>query len=316
MTKVGKIMEIKTFFDERTSTLTYVVYDPSSFDAVVIDPVMDFDPAGGGISRQSVTKVVDFLNEHHLKLHYVLETHAHADHLSGSQLLKEACPNVKVAVGRRITEVQSTFRDVFALGQGFPVDGRQFDRLLDDGEVLEAGTIQLRTLFTPGHTPACASYLIEDALFTGDAIFMPDSGVGRCDFPGGSATTLFASVQQRIYELPDETRIFVGHDYQPGGRELRYQTTVGEQKRTNVALKESTSQVDFVTFREKRDATLPAPKLLFQSVQVNIDAGRLPEPVGGIRYLKMPLDTFRPPPTAPRLELETCERATPGGRQG
>jgi glyoxylase-like metal-dependent hydrolase (beta-lactamase superfamily II) len=316
MTKVGKIMEIKTFFDERTSTLTYVVYDPSSLDAVVIDPVMDFDPAGGGISRQSVTKVVDFLNEHHLKLHYVLETHAHADHLSGSQLLKEACPNVKVAVGRRITEVQSTFRDVFALGQGFPVDGRQFDRLLDDGEVLEAGTIQLRTLFTPGHTPACASYLIEDALFTGDAIFMPDSGVGRCDFPGGSATTLFSSVQQRIYQLPDETRIFVGHDYQPGGRELRYQTTVGEQKRTNVALKESTSQVDFVTFREKRDATLPAPKLLFQSVQVNIDAGHLPEPVGGIRYLKMPLDAFRPPPIAPRLELETCERATPGGRQG
>lgn len=309
-------MEISSFFDERASTLTYVVYDPTSLDAVVIDPVLDFDPAGGAISRQSVTKVVDFLNEHHLKLHYVLETHAHADHLSGSQLLKEACPNVKVAIGRRITEVQSTFRDVFALGQGFPVDGRQFDRLLDDGEVLEAGTIKLRTIFTPGHTPACASYLIDDALFTGDALFMPDSGAGRCDFPGGSATALFASVQQRIYQLPDETRIFVGHDYQPGGRELRYQTTVGEQKRANVALKADTRQVDFVTFREKRDATLPAPKLLFQSVQVNIDAGRLPEPVNGIRYLKMPLDAFRPPPPAPRLELETCERATPGGRQG
>ncbi|HEY5959535.1 MAG TPA: MBL fold metallo-hydrolase [Polyangiaceae bacterium] len=309
-------MEITSFFDERTSTLTYVVHDPASRDAVVIDPVMDYDPAGGGISRQSVTKVVDFLNQHQLKLHYVLETHAHADHLSGSQLLKEACPNVKVAIGRRITEVQATFRDVFALGPAFPADGRQFDRLLDDGELLEAGTIKVRTLFTPGHTPACASYLIDDALFAGDAIFMPDSGAGRCDFPGGSATALFQSVQQRIYQLPDEIRIFVGHDYQPGGRELRYQTTVGEQKRANVALKADTRETDFVAFREKRDATLPAPKLLFQSVQVNIDAGRLPEPVNGIRYLKMPLDTFRPPPPAPRLELETCERATPGGRQG
>jgi glyoxylase-like metal-dependent hydrolase (beta-lactamase superfamily II) len=309
-------MEIKSFFDDRTSTLTYVVYDPKSFDAIVIDPVMDYDPAGGGISSESVAKVVTFLNDHRLLLHYVLETHAHADHLSGSQLLKEACPNVKVAIGRRITEVQATFRDVFALGQGFPVDGRQFDRLLDDGGVLEAGTIKLRTIFTPGHTPACVSYLIDDALFTGDAIFMPDSGAGRCDFPGGSAKTLYASVHQRIYQLPDETRTFVGHDYQPGGRELRYQTTVGEQKRANVALKAETTESDFVTFREKRDATLPAPKLLFQSVQVNIDAGRLPEPVNGIRYLRMPLDAFRPPPPAPRLELETCERATPGGRQG
>lgn len=309
-------MEIKYFFDERTSTLTYVVFDPTSLDAVVLDPVMDYDPASGGISRQSVTKVVDFLNERHLKLHYVLETHAHADHLSGSQLLKEACPNVKVAIGRRITEVQATFRDVFALGQDFPVDGRQFDRLLEDGEVLEAGTLRIRTMFTPGHTAACATYHIEDALFTGDALFMPDSGAGRCDFPGGSAKTLYTSVQQRLYQFPEETRIFVGHDYQPGGRELRYETTVGEQKRANVALKADTGETDFVTFREKRDATLPAPKLLFQSVQVNIDAGRLPEPVNGIRYLKMPLDAFHPPPPAPRLELETCERATAGGRQG
>lgn len=309
-------MEIKSFYDERTSTMTYVVFDPNSRDALVIDPVMDFDPAGGGISRQSVTKVVEFLNQHQLKLHYVLETHAHADHLSGSQLLKDACPNVKLAIGRRITEVQATFRDVFALGEGFAIDGRQFDKLLDDNEILEAGTLKLRVIFTPGHTPACASYLVEDALFTGDAIFMPDSGAGRCDFPGGSAKTLYASVQERIYQLPDETRIFVGHDYQPGGRELRFETSVGEQKRANVALKAVTSETDFVTFREKRDATLPAPKLLFQSVQVNIDAGRLPEPVNGIRYLKLPLDVFRPPANEPRLELETCEKPAPGGRQG
>lgn len=309
-------MEINGFFDERTSTLTYVVHDPQSLDAIVIDPVMDFDPAGGGISRQSVTKIVDFLNEHHLKLHYVLETHAHADHLSGSQLLKEACPNVKIAMGRRITEVQSTFRDTFALGSGFPVDGRQFDRLLEDGEVLEAGTLRIRTLYTPGHTAACVTYQIEDVLFTGDTLFMPDSGVGRCDFPGGSAKTLYASVQERLYTLPDETRVFVGHDYQPGGRELRYQTTIGEQKRANIALRAEIREPEFVAFREKRDAALPAPKLLFQSVQVNIAAGHLPDPVNGIRYLKMPLDAFRPPSALPRLELETCERANPGGRQG
>jgi glyoxylase-like metal-dependent hydrolase (beta-lactamase superfamily II) len=308
-------MEIKSFFDERTSTLTYVVYDSSTRDALVIDPVLDYDPASGAVSRESVTRVVEFLNQQHLKLHYVLETHAHADHLSGSQLLKDACPNVKLAMGQRITEVQATFRDLFALGPDFPTDGRQFDRLLDDGSVLEAGSLVVRTLFTPGHTAACASYLIEDALFTGDAIFMPDSGVGRCDFPGGSAETLYRSIQ-RIYGLPDSTRVFVGHDYQPGGRELRYETTIGEQKRSNVFVRQETPEETFVAKREQRDATLPAPKLLFQSVQVNIDAGKLPEPINGRRYLKMPLDVFKPKTVAPKLELETCERPLPGGRQG
>jgi glyoxylase-like metal-dependent hydrolase (beta-lactamase superfamily II) len=309
-------MEIKSFFDDRTSTITYVVYDATTRDAVVIDPVMDFDPASGAITRDSVTKVVAFLNTQQLKLHYVLETHAHADHLSGSQLLKEACPNVKVAIGRRITEVQQAFRPVFALGDDFAVDGRQFDRLLDDDEVLVAGSLRFRTIFTPGHTPACASYLIEDALFTGDALFMPDSGAGRCDFPGGSARSLYDSVQHRIYQLPEETRIFVGHDYQPGGRELRFQSTVGEQKQSNVALRGDTAEDAFISFREGRDASLPAPKLLFPSVQVNIDAGRLPAAVNGVRWLKLPLDAFRPPPPAQRLELETCERPTAGGRQG
>src|SRR5512142_2719487 len=309
-------MEIQHFFDERTSTLTYVVYDPQSLDAVVIDPVMDYDPASGAIWRASATRLVDFLNQHHLKLHYVLETHAHADHLSGSQLLKEACPNVKVAMGRRITDVQATFRDVFSLGEGFESDGRQFDRLLDDGEVLEAGTLKLRTMFTPGHTPACASYQIEDALFTGDALFMPDSGTGRCDFPGGSAKALYQSIHERIYKLPDNLRILVGHDYQPGGRPLRFETTVGEEKSTNMALRGDTSERDYITFRENRDATLPAPKLLFQSVQVNIDAGHLPQAVGGVRSLKMPLNMFRAPPVEPQLELETCEQPVAGGRQG
>ena len=309
-------MDIQSFFDEHTSTLTYVVFDPTSLDAIVIDPVMDYDAAGGSVARSSITKVVDFLNERRLKLGYVLETHAHADHLSGSQLIKEACPNVKVAIGRRITEVQKTFGEIFSLGPSFATDGRQFDRLLDDGEVLETGTLKVRTLFTPGHTPACASYQIGDVLFSGDALFLPDSGTGRCDFPGGSAEALYHSVHDRIYALPDPTLVFVGHDYQPGGRELRYQSTVGEQKRSNVALKQETSLQDFVAFREARDATLAAPKLLFQSVQVNIEAGRLPEPVNGIRYLKMPLDMFRPPPPTPHLQLETCERPVPSGRQG
>jgi glyoxylase-like metal-dependent hydrolase (beta-lactamase superfamily II) len=174
----------------------------------------------------------------------------------------------------------------------------------------------VRTTFTPGHTPACASYQIEDALFTGDALFMPDSGTGRCDFPGGSAKALYNSIHERIYAFHDDMRIFVGHDYQPGGRALHYQTTVGEQKLSNVALRADTCEEDFVSFREKRDATLAAPRLLFQSVQVNIDAGHLPEPTNGIRYLKMPLDAFRPTPPTPRLELETCERPIAGGRQG
>lgn len=309
-------MQIKAFFDERTSTLTYVVFDPQSRDAIVIDPVMDYDPASGTVSRESVEKVVGFLNQERLKLRAVLETHAHADHLSGSQLLREACPEHLLAIGARIRDVQAAFRPIFALPDDFPTDGRQFGRLLEDGEVLELGTLRVETRYTPGHTPACASYKIGDTLFTGDALFMPDSGTGRCDFPGGSAKALYRSITERIYSEPDETRIFVGHDYQPGGRELRYETTVGEQKRSNVALRADTTEEAFVAFREKRDATLPAPKLLFQSVQVNIDAGRLPEPVNGVRFLRIPIDMFRPKAPAAPLVLETCERAYPGGKQG
>lgn len=309
-------MDIQSFFDERTSTLTYVVSDPESRDALVIDPVMDYDPASGGTGRSSVEKVVRFLNEHHLKLRAVLETHAHADHLSGSRLLKEVCPDHILAIGSRITEVQRTFRPLFGLPDSFAVDGSQFDQLLTDGAVLSAGTLRVETLFTPGHTPACVAYKIGDALFTGDSLFMPDSGTGRCDFPGGSAAALYHSITERLYTQPDETRIFVGHDYQPGGRELRYQTTVGEEKRTNVALKAETSEAEFVAFREKRDATLQAPRLLFQSVQVNIDGGRLPAPVNGVRLLRMPLDQFRPTGEVPPMTLDTCEAPQAGGRQG
>ncbi len=301
-------MDIKTFYDKRTFTLTYVVYDPSSRDAVVIDPVLDYEPASSKTWTESVDAVIDFVNKEKLRVRFVMETHAHADHLSGAQRIKDACPNVRLAIGARITEVQKVFKKVFDLPDAFPTDGSQFDVLLQDGSKLEAGSLRVETMFTPGHTPACATYKIGDAIFTGDAIFMPDGGTGRCDFPGGSATDLYRSITQRIFALPDNTRMFVGHDYQPGGRELAYETTVGAQKEGNVALRASTTEADFVSFREKRDATLNAPKLLFQSVQVNVDAGRLPSANSNeIRYLKIPLNAFRPDKDPPPASLELCE---------
>ena len=301
-------MEIKTFYDKRTFTLTYVVFDPSSKDAVVIDPVLDYDAASSKTWTESVDAVIQFVNDEKLRVHYVLETHAHADHLSGAQRFKDACPNLKLGIGARITEVQKVFKKVFDLPEDFATDGRQFDVLMKDNEKTQAGTLTIETIFTPGHTPACATYKIDDAIFTGDAIFMPDGGTGRCDFPGGSATDLYASITKRIFALPDETRMFVGHDYQPGGRELAYETSVGAQKKGNIALNGATTEADFVSFREKRDATLNAPKLLFQSVQVNVDAGRLPSPHGNeIRYLKIPINAFKPDKEPPPAALELCE---------
>ncbi len=294
-------MDIQHFYDPRTNTLTYVVFDPASRDAVVIDPVLDFDPASGRIWTESASAVIAFIRESSLRLRYVLETHAHADHLSGSAIFKREFPDAKLAIGARITEVQKVFRTVFDLPADFPTDGRQFDRLLDDGEILQAGTLAFEVLFTPGHTPACASYRVGDALFTGDALFMPDGGTGRCDFPGGSASALYRSVQGRLYALPDETRVFVGHDYQPGGRPLQFETTIGAQKRENIQLRAETPEAEYVALRTTRDATLSAPKLLFQSVQVNVDAGALPAPGStGVRYLKIPLNAFR----ATRDDLE------------
>jgi glyoxylase-like metal-dependent hydrolase (beta-lactamase superfamily II) len=208
------------------------------------------------------------------------------------------------------------FKGIFNLAADFPTDGRQFDALLDEDHALQAGSLAIETMFTPGHTPACAAHKIRDALFTGDALFMPDSGSGRCDFPGGSATDLYQSVTERIYAQPDTIRILVGHDYQPGGRELRYQTTVGEQKQHNVALNGSTTQEQFVAFRERRDAQLAAPKLLFHSVQVNVDAGRLPAPQGETSYLKIPLNLFKPKSRGEVQPLDACEAVQPTGAQG
>lgn len=288
-------MDVNAFFDPRTFTLTYVVWDPATRDAVVIDPVLDYDPNTGRIWEESNQRVLDFVGANELRVHWILETHAHADHLSGSQGLK-AATGASVVIGRQITEVQEVFAPVFGLGDGFPRDGSQFDRLLSDGETLEAGSLTVKAIHTPGHTPACLSYLIGDAVFTGDALFMPDYGVGRCDFPRGSAETLYSSVHDRLYALPAETRVFVGHDYQPGGRPLAWESTIAEEKERNVQLRAATPSEEFVAFRKARDAKLDAPRLLLPSIQVNIDAGHLPAPqADGRRYLKIPL---RVPTTA------------------
>lgn len=287
----GAAPTVRAFFDPATYTLTYVVWDPSTRDAVIIDPVLDYDPTGSRVSEASAEAVAEYVRAEGLRVYYLLETHAHADHLSGSPVLQRRFPEAKLAIGERIREVQAVFRDFFDLGPDFPVDGRQFDRLLSDGERIEAGALTIEAIATPGHTPACMSFLIGDALFTGDALFMPDYGAGRCDFPRGSAEDLYDSITTRIYSLPETTRVFTGHDYQPNGRELRYETTVGESKLSNVQIPASRSRADFVAFRQRRDAELAAPRLLYPSVQVNINGGRLPAPAAnGKRYLKIPLN--------------------------
>lgn len=235
-------MEIKTIFDSATFTLTYIVFDSASKDSVIIDPVLDFDPASGKASLQSVEKVMRFVKEQNLNVHYILETHAHADHLSGAHdLVARFLPKAEIAMGERIREVQEVFKKVFNFPESFKVDGSQFHKLFKDSEEVQAGSLRFKVLFTPGHTPACVSYLFGDCVFTGDAIFMPDSGTGRCDFPKGNAQDLYHSISEKLYKLPDETRVFVGHDYQPKGRALAFETTIGEQKKSNIQLKSTIS---------------------------------------------------------------------------
>lgn len=286
-----KKYEVKSLYDELTATVTYLVVDPTTRDAVVIDSVLDYDPAASKISTESLDKLEALIKSEKVNLKMTLETHAHADHLSGAQELKKRFPTIVLAIGKRITEVQSVFKKIYNLPEEFIPNGSQFDRLLSDGEVFYAGSIEISVLFTPGHTPACVSYLIGDAVFTGDAVFMPDTGTGRCDFPSGSSSQLYHSVHERLYKLPDTTRVFVGHDYKANGaRGARWETTIGEEKALNIQLKENTSQEEYTTMRDKRDATLAAPRLLLPSIQVNIDAGRLPLPEdNGTRYLKIPI---------------------------
>lgn len=282
--------QIKEFFDKNTWTLTYVVWDEKTRDAIVIDPVLDYDPASSKTSEDSAKAVIEFLRAKELKLHFILETHAHADHLSGSQIIKREFPTAQITIGEKITKVQEVFKGVFGLPDDFKTDGSQFDRLLKDDEEFLAGSIKIKTLFTPGHTPACASYVIDGHVFVGDALFMPDYGTGRCDFPAGSPTELYHSIHGRLYELPENTKVYTGHDYLPNGRPLKFMATIAEEKKENIQLKANTSLEEFVHLRTERDRTLAAPKLLLPSVQVNIDAGHLPEPsANGRRYLRIPV---------------------------
>jgi glyoxylase-like metal-dependent hydrolase (beta-lactamase superfamily II) len=281
--------KVEAFFDKDTYTLTYVVYDDKTKDAVIIDSVLNYDPAASKVSDDSIKMVLSFIKEKQLNAQYVLETHAHADHLTGAAEIKKRLPSIKIGVGKNITKVQSVFSDIYNL-KDFNTSGVQFDILLDEHIVLRAGKIEIKAIFTPGHTPACSSYLIEDMLFVGDALFMPDYGTGRCDFPAGSAKDLYNSIHGKLYQLPEQTRVFTGHDYQPNGRKLEYQSTIGIQKTQNIQLKESTTESEFIEFRTKRDATLSAPRLLLPSIQINIDAGNLPKAEdNGAQYLKIPL---------------------------
>ncbi len=285
-------MNVQHFYDPATFTLTYVVFDEETRDAVVIDPVLDFDPAAASTATTCIEAVEAFVRERNLHLHVAFETHAHADHLSGSQYLRTRF-GAKVAIGARITEIQEVFRPIF--GVAMATDGSQFDLLLAGGQRLEAGSLTIDVLATPGHTPACVSLRIGDAVFTGDALFIEDYGTGRCDFPRGDAAELYRSVHDVLYALPPETRVFVGHDYQPNGRALRFETTIGVERSANVQLRTETTLDDYVAFRRARDKTLAAPRLLFPSVQVNIDGGKLPPPdASGQRRLHLPLNLGRP----------------------
>lgn len=283
---------ITPFFHAGSSTWTYLVANPASASAVVIDPVLDFNAASGRTSTTSAQAVLDAARDQGCELKWILETHAHADHLSAGAWLRSVVAGARIGIGEGICSVQQTFRSVFNLGEGFAVDGSQFDHLFQDGERLDVGGLQVDVIATPGHTSDSVSYRIGDALFVGDSLFMPDAGTARCDFPGGSAATLYASIR-RLYQLPDTTRVFVCHDYGPGGRAVASQTSIGAEKSSNIHLTAHTSEADFVALREARDATLSMPALILPSVQVNIRAGQLPEPEpNGVRYLKLPLDSL------------------------
>jgi glyoxylase-like metal-dependent hydrolase (beta-lactamase superfamily II) len=283
-------MRVQPFFDNQTWTVSYLVWDETTLDAVVIDPVLDYDPLRVRIFTESMERLLAAIRELKLHVHWSMETHAHADHISAGVRLREKL-GVKLLIGKEITNVQEVFKGIFGLEE-LACDGRQFDRLVEDGELVEAGSLKIRVLGTPGHTPACISYLVEDMVFTGDALFMPDFGTGRCDFPNGSAAKLYDSIQ-KLYALPDSTRVFVGHDYGPNGRAIAWETTIGAEKHANVQLKADTDRESFVSWRAARDATLSPPALIFQSIQCNINGGALPTPrANGKQYICMPMGVF------------------------
>ncbi len=282
--------QVKAFFDEATFTVSYVVRDPSSSACAIIDSVLDYDAASGRTSERSADALIAYVMDEGLEVVWQLETHAHADHLSAAPYLQAALGG-HLAIGEKIVRVQDTFGKLFNAGPDFARDGRQFDHLFQDGETFSIGGLQAKALHVPGHTPACMAYVIGDAVFVGDTLFMPDYGTARCDFPGGDAATLFASIQ-RLLALPDETRVFLCHDYRAPGRDsFAWETTIGAQRRDNVHVHEGVSQAEFVALREARDRTLDMPRLILPSVQVNMRGGHLPEPEdNGVRYLKIPIN--------------------------
>ena len=281
---------VQGFFDEATNTITYVVIEPQGKACAVIDSVLDFDYASGHTDTRSADEVIAYIQEKGLDLQWILETHVHADHLSAAPYIQERLGG-KIGIGDRITVVQDTFGKIFNEGTQFQRDGSQFDQLFHEGDSFHIGQLRGDVLHTPGHTPACLTYVIGDAAFVGDTLFMPDFGTARCDFPGGSAATLFDSVQ-KIMALPDETRIFVCHDYKaPGRDDYEWETTVGQQKALNVHVGGGKSREEFVEMRESRDATLAMPRLIIPSLQVNMRAGQMPEPEdNGTSYLKVPIN--------------------------
>jgi len=282
--------QVHSFHHADTGTWSYVVADAESGQAAIIDPVLDFDVKSGRTSQTSAQRLLDCVTEHGYQVRWLLETHAHADHLTAAQWLAAQLPDAMVAIGQGIREVQRTFAPVFELNEEAAADN--FDCLFGDNDEFNLGTIGARVIPVPGHTRDSLAYLVGDALFTGDSLFMPDAGTARCDFPGGDAAMLFRSIQH-LYELPDTTRVFICHDYGPGGRAVACETTIGEQKRSNIHVRADTSEAEFVALREARDATLAVPALIIPSLQVNLRAGALPSAASnGIRYLRVPLNQF------------------------
>ncbi|WP_287831803.1 MBL fold metallo-hydrolase [Idiomarina sp.] len=280
------------FFDEPTNTYSYVVQDPNSSHCAIVDSVLDFDYAAGRTSTESAERILKFIKDNHLTVDWILETHVHADHLSAAPFLKEHT-GAQLGIGEHIKTVQETFGKAFNEGTEFQRDGSQFDHLFADGDTFSIGELQAQVLHTPGHTPACLTYVIGDAAFVGDTLFMPDYGTARCDFPGGDARTLYRSIQ-KVFALPDQTRLFMCHDYKaPDRDEYAFETTVAEEKQNNVHVGGGTTEDQFVKMRTERDATLNMPRLILPSVQINMRAGHLPQPENnGQRYLKLPLNLF------------------------
>ena len=288
MTDSAAPAQVQGFFDPATWTVTYLVHSGPGTACAIIDPVLDYDPKSGRTGHASADRVIEQVRARDLRVEWILETHAHADHLSAAPYLKARLGG-RVGIGARITTVQKVFKDIFHLEPTFRLDGSQFDHLFDDSEAIPLGAITGEVLSVPGHTPACVAYRFGDAVFVGDTLFMPDVGTARCDFPGGDATTLYASTR-RLLSLPPQTRLFMCHDYPPAGREPAFQTTVADQRARNIHVHDGITEAQFVEMRTRRDATLEMPTLILPSVQINIRAGEMPPPESnGVSYLKIPL---------------------------